>query len=93
MKLKKVLTDANLDENSGEKITKLKAQIDKEIYEIEVNANAWTNIRLGWFSGGVAYTKDKYATYDSTRPFEKKIADQLFDKWSVMGTFNFLSKK
>jgi hypothetical protein len=92
-KYKKALADAGLDGNIEEKIEAVKSQLDKEIYEIELSSNAWTAFRIGWFSGSVSYTKDKYLTYDKNGPFEKKVGERLFDKWSLTANYNFLYER
>lgn len=93
VRLKKALSEAGLDGNIGEKIEAVKTQLDKEIYEIELSSNAWTAFRIGWFSGSVSYTKDKYITYDKNNPFEKKVGERLFDKWSLTASYNFLFER
>jgi len=92
-KAKKAITKAGLEESAPEKAEKIKAQVDKELYDIELGANAWANFRMGWFSGAVSYTKDKYVTYDASRAFEKKVGEKLFDKWSITGNFNLLFER
>ncbi|MEJ8843129.1 hypothetical protein WG954_12130 [Lacibacter sp. H375] len=92
-KYKKALADAGLEGNIEEKIEAVKTQLDKEIYEIELSSNAWTAFRIGWFSGSVSYTKDKYITYDKNSLFEKKVGERLFDKWSLNASYNFLFER
>jgi hypothetical protein len=70
---------------------KIKDSLKTIIDTMEVYNDAWTQFHFSWFSGGAKYTRQQYATYDSTLKFANRIGSVNFDNWAFTLAFNYVS--
>jgi len=54
----------------------------------ELETEGVTVVRFSWFTGGIGYRKDSYATYDSSLQFSKRMGETTFDRVSLNVTYN-----
>jgi len=67
----------------------IKKAAEKSVIEKELSTNGVTSFRMSWFTTGLLYRRDNYATYDSLLNFSKRVNEKAFDKWLVNITYNF----
>jgi hypothetical protein len=92
-KLTESIDEFQIRSGSEEGKRKLKEKFANEIYDIEINQEAISVIRLGWISGNVKYSKVKYATFNDNYYFFEKLGSRIFEKWEFSLAYNQVFKK
>ncbi|MBL7913679.1 MAG: hypothetical protein JNL49_01410 [Bacteroidia bacterium] len=91
-KLSSLIDEFQLREKNREIRNKLKNKFANDLYDLEINQEVVSSIRLGWISGNIKYSKVKFATFNDNYYFYEKLGTRIFEKWEFSLAYNQVYK-
>jgi hypothetical protein len=89
-KIEKILEKSNLSAEVNDAAKVITDSFSIRQYELETKGPIWNALSIGWFSGGLSYTKEQLVTYDGALFYNNRISDFLFDKWAINLSYNYV---